>query len=103
MARDGEAPPDPSGPRGERLEGLWQRWRQHLVPTGELLARAGELPPARLAELLLADQAERWRQGQRVTVLDYLERYPALRAYPDALQDLVIGECELRRDRGDPP
>jgi serine/threonine protein kinase len=66
------------------------------------------LPPANvgavgLAALLRQDQRRRWLRGQRLRVEDYLERYPALRANPGALLDLVYGEFALREEMGESP
>ncbi len=52
---------------------------------------------------LCADQANRWRRGDRVLVEAYLEQHPALREDPEALLDLIQGELLLRREAGEAP
>ncbi len=50
-----------------------------------------------------AEQAERWRRGERVLVEAYLEREPALDADTEAVLDLVYSEALLREERGEHP
>ena len=55
-----------------------------------------------LAEMLRGDQRLRWFQGQRIPVEAYLEHYPALLASPTAVQCLLHGEIQLRRELHEP-
>jgi WD40 repeat protein len=61
------------------------------------------LSAADLVAALCHDQRQRWRRGERPTVEDYLARYPALRADPEAVRALVLGELALREDCGEEP
>jgi WD40 repeat protein/tRNA A-37 threonylcarbamoyl transferase component Bud32 len=83
-------------------ETLWERWRKRAVSLGEVLAQADALSPAQLAEALAADQAERW-QRERIAAEQYLHRYPALGADPEAVCDLVYSEFLLRAEVGEAP
>jgi hypothetical protein len=56
-----------------------------------------------LAVLLLEDQRQRWRRGERPTVEDYLTRHPALRADPEAVLALLLNEYLLREEYGEAP
>src|SRR5437660_4857918 len=62
-----------------------------------------EQSPSRLLHLLLAEQREGWRNGKRLRVENYLDRYPALRADADGLLDLVNNEVILRSRGGETP
>src|SRR5438105_2763124 len=49
----------------------------------------------------LAEQMiERWRWGERPLAEEYLERYPELRAQPEAAIELIYEEICLRREYG---
>jgi serine/threonine protein kinase/WD40 repeat protein len=56
-----------------------------------------------LLGLVLADQRQRWRQGERVLVEAYLERQPTLAADAAAVLDLLYQEVLLRQERGEAP
>ena len=56
-----------------------------------------------LAELLLIDQHERWRKGERVQVEDYLQKHPGLAGQEEAVLDLIYNEIFLREGRGEAP
>jgi WD40 repeat protein/tRNA A-37 threonylcarbamoyl transferase component Bud32 len=84
-------------------ETLWERWCRAEAAVPDVLARADALSPAQLAEVLAADQAARWRQGDRTPVEQYLHQYPALQADAEALCDLVYCEFLLRAELGDAP
>jgi predicted Ser/Thr protein kinase len=68
---------------------------QPTPPTG--VSAAG------LVVLLVEDQRQRWRRGERPTVEDYLARYPALRADAHAVQALIVSEFLLREELGEAP
>jgi len=53
-------------------------WRQGERPDVQhFLAQAGTLPPAEVAAVLLVDQSQRWRIGERLQAERYLPLYPA--------------------------
>jgi tetratricopeptide (TPR) repeat protein len=56
-----------------------------------------------LAQALLDEQTRRWREGETVTVEDFLVRSPSLRRDPEALLDLIYNEVRLREERGETP
>jgi hypothetical protein len=70
--------------------------------SGVLHLLSGELTPARMVALLLADQQERWRGGHRVSAESYLGIHPTLGDHPDALA-LLVGEWRLRHELGEAP
>jgi hypothetical protein len=70
---------------------------------GELIARCRTLPLLRLVEALRADQARRWRSGQRLRAEAYLEAFPALAASAEDALVLIWGEVLLRQERGELP
>jgi WD40 repeat protein/tRNA A-37 threonylcarbamoyl transferase component Bud32 len=82
---------------------VWQRWRKGEATVPDVLARADALTPAELAEVLAADQAERWHRGERIPAEQYLQQYPALRTDEDAVCDVVYGEFLLRAELGESP
>jgi len=83
---------------------LSQLWRQGQRPdVHQLLAAAGDLPPAQVAAILAVDQRERWRGGERIAAEDYLRPYPALQAAVEPALELVYGEVVLREERGEAP
>jgi WD40 repeat protein/tRNA A-37 threonylcarbamoyl transferase component Bud32 len=84
-------------------ETVWERWRRGEAAVADVLAQADALTPAQLAEALAADQAERWRQGDRNPAEHYRDRYPTLRADAGALCDLVYCEFLLRVELGEAP
>jgi hypothetical protein len=51
--------------------------------------------PDRL-DVLLADQAQRWRRGQELAVEEYLARIPGLSANQEARLQLAVGEFQAR-------
>jgi hypothetical protein len=53
--------------------------------------------------LLIAHQRRCWRQGQRVSVEDYLARQPGLQADDQAVLDLIYHEIMLREEVGEAP
>jgi WD40 repeat protein/serine/threonine protein kinase len=50
---------------------------------------------------LLADQDQRWQQGERVLVEDYLRDQLALHGEPGSILDLIYHEIVLREERGE--
>jgi WD40 repeat protein len=83
---------------------LWLLWRQgHHPDLDQFLAATGELPAARLADVLAVDQRERWQRGERVPVSNYLEQYPVLQEDAECALLLVYGEFLLREELGEAP
>jgi serine/threonine-protein kinase len=84
-----------------QLQALWEQRQQ---PDADALLRAaGVSSPAEVAEVLAADQWQRWHAGQRLSVEDYLARHPALAADPTALLALAYGEFLIREEFGEGP
>jgi predicted Ser/Thr protein kinase len=52
---------------------------------------------------LRADQRLRWEQGERIPVEAYLDAYPALKANPASVLELIYHEVQLRRQRQEQP
>jgi WD40 repeat protein/serine/threonine protein kinase len=88
----------------EPSECLWQLWRQGQRPsvTGFLAGRP-PLSPAQTVAVLLVDQGERWRSGERVPVEVYFRNHPALRDQAEQAVDLIYGEILLREELGEAP
>src|SRR5579884_3219749 len=94
-------PPTVGESPARRLERLWDGGQRPDVD--QVLAAAGNLSPAALAEALAVDQWRRWRAGERVPAEDYLRRYPALEAEPEQALELIYGEFLVRRELGEAP
>ena len=61
-------------------------------------------PPSdeeQLIEDLTEEMAQRWRDGERPRVEDYLELYPQLRDQPEAALELLYEEIHLRQEQGE--
>src|SRR6516162_8713803 len=69
----------------------------------DLALRCGMLPLPRLVEALRADQARRWRAGERPWAEAYLAAFPALAASAEDALVLVWGEALLRLELGEQP
>ena len=66
-------------PKAAPAQRLWQLWRQGQQPDVlAFLAHAGDLKPEQVAAVLLVDQRERWRLGERVPAENYLDLFPHL-------------------------
>jgi len=74
--------------------GTLPEWLVTLAP------EQGEIP---LGSLLSNDLEARWKAGQRLTVEDYLQHFPALRERVETLLDLLYSEWLLREQFGPPP
>jgi hypothetical protein len=101
-----QEPTTPAAPRSaaELVRQLQALWEQGQQPDPDALLRAaGVSSPAEVAEVLAADQWQRWHAGQRLSVEDYLVRHPALAADPTALLALAYGEFLLREELGEGP
>jgi WD40 repeat protein len=64
---------------------------------------ADNLSPAQWVEVLHADQRNRWQEGKRVLVEDYLARHPQVRADTDCVLQLITNEVMLRDEQNDTP
>lgn len=53
-----------------------------------------------LVEALAEEMAQRWREGERPCVEDYLALYPQLREQPEAALELLYEEIHLRQEQG---
>jgi WD40 repeat protein/tetratricopeptide (TPR) repeat protein len=83
---------------------LWSLWRQGQEPrVDDFLAQAGIREPRQILEVLLVDQAERFRLGRWVAAESYLESFPTVRDDPEQAVDLVFGEYLLREEIGEQP
>ena len=60
-------------------------------------------PAESLLPLLLADQQERWRRGDRVPAESYLAQWPVLRSDEEKALDLIYQEVLLREEAGESP
>jgi serine/threonine protein kinase/WD40 repeat protein len=65
------------------------------------MSESASTPPQ--AGALLIDQRQRWKQGERVLVEEYLRDQPALSAEPGTILDLLYHEILLREERGETP
>jgi WD40 repeat protein len=95
---------DVSGERDAPAHRLWSLWRQGQQPSvGDFLAQAGVRDPGQIVEVLLVDQAERFRLGQGVPAEAYLESFPSVRDDPEQAVDLIFAEFLLREELGEQP
>jgi WD40 repeat protein/tRNA A-37 threonylcarbamoyl transferase component Bud32 len=69
----------------------------------DLVVHCRGQPLPRLVEELRADQARRWRDGQRLLAEAYLSALPALGASAEDALVLIWGEVLLRFERGEDP
>src|SRR5262245_36787499 len=96
--------PGATGERDAPARRLWGLWRQGQQPRVEdFLAQAGVRDPGQILEVLLVDQAERFRLGQVVPAEAYLDAFPTVRDDPEEAVDLVFAEYLLREELGDQP
>jgi serine/threonine protein kinase/tetratricopeptide (TPR) repeat protein len=83
---------------------LWGLWRQGQQPrVDDFLAQAGVRDLGQIVEVLLVDQAERFRLGQGVPAETYLDSFPMVRDDPEEAVDLVFAEYLLREELGEQP
>jgi serine/threonine protein kinase len=102
-----EAPPTQTGgsPGHDDLAcRLWNLWRQGQKPRVEdFLAQACARDAGEILEVLLVDQAARYRLGQGIAAETYLDAFPTVRDDPERAVDLVFAEYLLREELGDAP
>jgi WD40 repeat protein len=83
---------------------LARLWREGAGPDlRDFLNETGPLSPRQLTELLLIDQRERWRRGERIFAERYLRDYPAVAADAEAVLDIICGEYFVRDELGEVP
>ncbi len=83
---------------------LWDLWRQGQQPRLEdFLAHDRALDQGQILEVLLVDQAERYRLGRGVAAETYLDAFPTVRDDPERAVDLVFAEFLLREELGEQP
>jgi WD40 repeat protein len=95
-----DAAPGRPNPARE-LRQLWQAGQRPDVR--DFLAGAGHLAPCQVAAVLLADQRERWRIGERIPAETYLHLFPHLADDFEYGLELVYGEFLLAEHRGEAP
>jgi WD40 repeat protein/tetratricopeptide (TPR) repeat protein len=79
-------------------------WRQGQEPrVDDFLAEAGIRDARQILEVLLVDQAERFRLGRGVSAESYLESFPTVRDDPEQAVDLIFGEYLLCEEMGQEP
>jgi hypothetical protein len=86
--------------QGVRL--FQQDWTEKLM--AETLGQMPADHPLRyasLVEMTRLDLARRWKQGQRVTLEDYLKSYPELGSVHTVGVDLIRSEYDARKAAGD--
>jgi WD40 repeat protein/Flp pilus assembly protein TadD len=92
----------------ERLKGILEHfetaWRRGERPAIEdFLATSEAERRGLLFELVHGELEFRLHAGEVVRVEAYLEKFPELRADPEAVIALIGAECEVRRRRGETP
>ena len=93
-----------SAGRDSPAQRLWSLWRQGQQPRVEdFLAQAGVRDPGQILDVLLIDQAERYRLGRGVPAETYLDAFPSLRDDPEQAVDLIFAEYLRREERGEQP
>src|SRR5947209_2839499 len=85
----------------DELRDLWRRGQRPDVR--QFLARAGDLAPSWVVDVLRADQELRWRAGEHVPAETYLEAFPTLSDDVERALALILGEFLLRAERGERP
>jgi serine/threonine protein kinase len=84
-----------------QLETLWQQGQR---PDPDALVKAAALSsPLQVAEVLAADQWQRWHAGERISVEDYFARHQSVAADSAAALLLVYGEFLVREECGETP
>jgi hypothetical protein len=93
-----------AGERDDPARRLWTCWRQGEQPrVEEYLAQAGIDDPGQILEVLLVDQAERFRLGQGISAEAYLAAFPTVGENAEQAVDLVFAEYLLREELGEQP
>jgi serine/threonine-protein kinase len=95
----GDAPPPTHGPQSALQSTHHGSGPAELPPS--LIARAGSLDRAERTRLLLNDQRQRWRRGERVLAEAYRDQVPGLAEDAEGFLDLIYGEVVLREQLGE--
>ena len=82
---------------------LADRRRDGRPDVAAVLGDDDSLGPRGRADVLLADQRERWQAGERVPAEWYLGRFPDFAEDDDLAIDLVFSEYLLREEAGEAP
>jgi serine/threonine protein kinase len=61
---------------------------------------SSEAAPDILVARLAAEMNQRWRQGERPLVEEFLARHPVLKDHPEAALELIYEELSLRQEHG---
>jgi tetratricopeptide (TPR) repeat protein len=90
-----------------QLLAIGERYRRWLegqeIDLGDVDLRAAELTPEQLGDVLLAYLGPRLERGERLAAESLLARYPRVRDCREAVELLVLMECEWRNRCGEPP
>jgi tetratricopeptide (TPR) repeat protein/tRNA A-37 threonylcarbamoyl transferase component Bud32 len=79
-------------------------WAQGQRPDPDALLKAASFTsPLQVAQVLAADQWQRWHAGERIRAENYFARHPTLAADPAAALLLVYGEVLVREELGEAP
>ena len=96
--------PGVAGERDAPARRLWSLWRQgQQSRVQDFLAQAGVRNSGQILEVLLVDQAERFRLGQGVLAESYLDAFPTVRDDPEQAVDLIFAEYLVREELGEQP
>jgi len=85
----------------EQLRALWAAGGRPDLDA--FVAAAGPLDARELAAVLRADQSARWAAGAPLPAEDYLRRFPAAAADPEAALDVIHNEYLLRERHATAP
>ena len=81
-----------------------QNWTATLMDeTLDQMPANHPLRGASAVEMTRIDLSQRWKQGQRITLEEYLESYPELGTVHTLSVDLIRHEYKVRKANGDPP
>jgi serine/threonine protein kinase len=75
----------------DRFDGLW-RTKETAPDVFAFLTAQSAITPRERVDVLLIDQAHRWRTGDPIPAEIYLEKFPEVAADPELKLDLVFGE-----------
>lgn len=68
----------------------------------DLHAQVLQMRLAALTEMVKIDMERRWQRGQPATLEHYLDTFPELGDRHSVAPDLILAECEVRRQFNDP-
>lgn len=103
-AKEASACPNVTPPGHGAAQEFWNLWQQGPRPNvHEFIARASDLTPAQLTDVLRVDQRQRWKLSERVWVEEYLRAFPILQSADEEAIDLIYAEFLLRKELGETP